>query len=144
MAFLTAILSDIVQDLVLNANRWPIRVEVSSVVVSYMLVTVMGYLLQDTQSTCTTGGSAIYDKGAVSLGSLWTTTQPIEAKVAKHSKDFPYPSTSKWLWLTPLKGRVGLPSWHFPRGAVVENLPADAGNTGSSPGPGRSHMPQSN
>ena len=31
----------------------------------------------------------------------------------------------------------------FPGGAVVENLPANAGDTGSSPGPGRSHMPQS-
>ena len=28
----------------------------------------------------------------------------------------------------------------FPRGAVVKNLPANAGDTGSSPGPGRSHM----
>ena len=27
---------------------------------------------------------------------------------------------------------------------MVENLPANAGDTGSSPGPGRSHMPQSN
>ena len=32
----------------------------------------------------------------------------------------------------------------FPGGAVVENLPANAGDTGSSPGPGRSHMPRSN
>ena len=32
----------------------------------------------------------------------------------------------------------------FPGGAVVENLPADAGDTGSSPGLGRSHMPRSN
>ena len=39
----------------------------------------------------------------------------------------------------------------FPGGAVVKNLPANAGDTGSnagdtgsSPGPGRSHMPQSN
>ena len=31
----------------------------------------------------------------------------------------------------------------FPGGAVVENLPANAGNMGSSPGLGRSHMPQS-
>ena len=31
----------------------------------------------------------------------------------------------------------------FPGGAVVENLPANAGDTGSSPGPGGSHMPQS-
>ena len=32
----------------------------------------------------------------------------------------------------------------FPGGAVVKNLPAHAGDTGSSPSPGRSHMPQSN
>ena len=32
----------------------------------------------------------------------------------------------------------------FPGGAVVKNLSANAGDTGSSPGPGRSHMPQSN
>ena len=31
----------------------------------------------------------------------------------------------------------------FPGGAVVKNLPANAGNTGSSPGLGRSHMPRS-
>ena len=33
--------------------------------------------------------------------------------------------------------------WGFPGGAVVESLPADAGDTGSSPGLGRSHMPRS-
>ena len=32
----------------------------------------------------------------------------------------------------------------FPGGAVVENLPVNAGNMGSSPGLGRSHMPWSN
>ena len=32
----------------------------------------------------------------------------------------------------------------FPGGAVVKNPPANAGDTGSSPGPGRSHMPWSN
>ena len=31
----------------------------------------------------------------------------------------------------------------FPGVAVVKNLPANAGDTGSSPGPGRSHMPRS-
>ena len=31
----------------------------------------------------------------------------------------------------------------FPGGTVVKNPPANAGDTGSSPGPGRSHMPQS-
>ena len=37
-----------------------------------------------------------------------------------------------------------MPPWGFPRGAVVENLPANAGDTGSSPSLGRSHMPRSN
>ena len=31
----------------------------------------------------------------------------------------------------------------FPGGAAVENLPAIAGDTGSSPGLGGSHMPRS-
>ena len=34
--------------------------------------------------------------------------------------------------------------WDFPGGAVVESLPANAGDMGLIPGPGRSHMPQSN
>ena len=34
--------------------------------------------------------------------------------------------------------------WDFPGGAVVKNLPANAGDTGFIPGLGRSHMPQSN
>ena len=34
--------------------------------------------------------------------------------------------------------------WGFPGGAVVTNPPANAGDMGSSPGPGRSHMPWSN
>ena len=34
--------------------------------------------------------------------------------------------------------------WGFPGGAVVKNLPANAGDKGSSPVPGRSHMPRSN
>ena len=40
---------------------------------------------------------------------------------------------------------MALKSWArgFPGGAVVKNLPANAGGTGSSPGLGRSHMPQS-
>ena len=38
--------------------------------------------------------------------------------------------------------RILLPG--FPGGAVVTNLPANAGDTGSSPGLGRAHMPWSN
>ena len=44
-----------------------------------------------------------------------------------------------------------LPIWQsqkcvpgFPGAAVIENLPANAGDTGSSPGLGRSHMLRSN
>ena len=32
----------------------------------------------------------------------------------------------------------------FPGGTVVKNPPANAGDTGSSPGPGRSHVSRSN
>ena len=44
------------------------------------------------------------------------------------------------------KGRKGLSTVNlgFPGGTVVQNLPANAGDMGSSPGPGRSHMPRSN
>ena len=47
------------------------------------------------------------------------------------------PTSSKWhLFLkTNLRG--------FPGGSVVKNPPANAGNTGSVPGAGKSHMLQS-
>ena len=35
-------------------------------------------------------------------------------------------------------------SWDFPGGPMAENLLASAGDTGSIPGPGRSHRPQGN
>ena len=43
-----------------------------------------------------------------------------------------------------LEKKKEYPSWDFPGGAVVKNPPANAGDTGSSPGPGGSHMPRSN
>ena len=48
-----------------------------------------------------------------------------------------YPETV-CLYLKRIKGEG------FPGGTVVKNPPASAGDTGSSPGPGRSHMPRSN
>ena len=65
-----------------------------------------------------------------------------------------YPRNQTWLlpfgtiWCQPkvvLRAHI-LPNekWGFPGGAVVGNLPANAGDTGSSPGLGRSHMPRSN
>ena len=41
------------------------------------------------------------------------------------------------------KKKKKVKSWGFPGGAMVESLPANAGDTGSSPGLGRSHMPRS-
>ena len=41
-------------------------------------------------------------------------------------------------------GNIKNSVWGFPGGAVVESLPANAGDTGSGPGLGRSHMPRSN
>ena len=35
-------------------------------------------------------------------------------------------------------------SWAFPGGSVVKNLPANAGETSLTPGPGSSHRPMSN
>ena len=45
----------------------------------------------------------------------------------------------KW----PSKVCVKTQELGFPGGAVVESLPANAGDTGSSPGLGGSHMPRS-
>ena len=39
---------------------------------------------------------------------------------------------------------IRISSGDFPGGAVVKNPPANAGDVGSSPGPGRSHMLWSN
>ena len=43
-----------------------------------------------------------------------------------------------------VKKKIGECLGGFPGGTVVKNPPANAGDTGSSPGLGRSHMPQSN
>ena len=60
--------------------------------------------------------------------------------------------TSGYQWGLDGRGNIGVQEWEvqtivfkigsrdFPGGAVVKNPPANAGDTGSSPGPGRSHM----
>ena len=55
--------------------------------------------------------------------------------IAKTWKQPKHPLTDEWI----KKIYRG-----FPGGTVVESLPANAGDTGSSPGLGGSHMPQSN
>ena len=56
------------------------------------------------------------------LGILTRLRMPISQQETSHQK--------------PLEG--------FPGGTVVKNPPANAGDTGLSPGPGRSHMLRSN
>ena len=46
------------------------------------------------------------------------------------------PKAKFWYNLSNIINKEG-----FPGGTVVKNSPANAGDTGSSPGPGRSHMP---
>ena len=60
-----------------------------------------------------------------------------------------WPESEFSLFSNPYCGRACMElskpaRWGFPGGAVVENLPANAGDTGSSPGLGRSHMLRSN
>ena len=53
----------------------------------------------------------------------------------------------KWVHFIACKTyhiKVDLKKEGFPGGAVVESLPANAGDTGSRPGLGRSRMPRSN
>ena len=69
------------------------------------------------------------------------TSGEILSQATRHSLPRTYFLTVSTLkWSTSLKAYLR----GFPGGAVVENLPANAGDTGSSPGLGRSHMPRSN
>ena len=57
----------------------------------------------------------------------------------------PFINLKQFRWGSKLQSQENQNSWPgFPGGAVVENLPANAGDTGSSPGLGGSHMPRSN
>ena len=55
----------------------------------------------------------------------------------------PASSSYHLLWVSLKAPSGGFPGG-FPGGTVVKNPPANAGDMGSSPGPGRSHMPRSN
>ena len=61
---------------------------------------------------------------------------PVDTSVPRPSqKDHP---------INPKNYELNKKARDFPGGAVVRNPPPNAGDTGSSPGPGKSHMPQSN
>ena len=63
---------------------------------------------------------------------------------AKSAKDFYNFNVCLRLVVVSAIGSKDKSSRGFPGGAVVKNPPASAGDTGSSPGPGRSHVPRSN
>ena len=75
------------------------------------------------------------------IQSLWRTVWRFLKKL---KIELPYDPAIPLLGIFPEKTIIKKDTWGFPGGAVVENLPANAGDTGSSPGLGRSHMPQSN
>ena len=70
--------------------------------------------------------------------------------IAHNLKQSKCPPTGEWINKTWFSLTVECYSaiksnWEgFPGGAVVKNPPANAVDTGSSPGPGRSHMLRSN
>ena len=82
--------------------------------------------------------------------SLQTENEPLKKKTLGHQtfSERIKRSASKWAKYQNLEGwreyLLQRMSQGFPGGAVVESLPANAGDTGSSPGLGRSHMPRSN
>ena len=58
--------------------------------------------------------------------------------------ELPYDPAIPLLGIYPEKTIILKDTWGFPGGTVVKNLPANAGDTGSSAGLGRSHVPRSN
>ncbi|XP_059972502.1 uncharacterized protein LOC132501057 [Mesoplodon densirostris] len=62
-------------------------------------------------------------------------------------KEATFPRKNEGTWVASSVCSQGCQKWHpggFPGGAVVEGLPANAGDMGSSAGVGGSHMPRSN
>ena len=63
--------------------------------------------------------------------------------IRKSNVEFPYDSAIPLLRYVPKRtANTKTHMRELPGGAVVKNLPANAGETGSIPGPGRSHMPR--
>ena len=70
-------------------------------------------------------------------------TQRLHDIIVSLSSYLIYKKPEKCDWYSKEKTIKRHQPWDFPGGAVVESLPADAGDVGSSPGPGRSHRPWS-
>ena len=66
------------------------------------------------------------------------------SRVENHFTILKFQNTWSSTWPLAFSPQNKINTWGFPGGAVVESLPANAGDTGSSPGLGGSHMPRSN
>ena len=80
------------------------------------------------------------------LAPLGPVTQPLTSlenhpMLSQSSRELPSPNAQRSAPAIPCQLFTAR---DFPGGAEVKNPPANAGDTGSSPGPGRSHMPRSN
>ena len=67
---------------------------------------------------------------------------PLEKALAQKRR--PNTAKNKEIKIKNVKKKKEVLQLDFPGGAVVKNPPANAGDTGSSPAPGKFHMPQSN
>ena len=100
-------------------------------------------LLQESACSLTPACVPLLPSGRGPRGTSGPSRSP-EPRPAAGLPPSPFPAVSGAQHLQCLRLHQERSSRGFPGGAVVENLPANAGDTGSSPGLGRSHMPRSN
>ena len=64
--------------------------------------------------------------------------------VCKHEHEYSCIYNHEYIFIYLYMSVVYKYVWGFPGAAVVKNPPVNAGDMGSNPGPGRSHMPWNN
>ena len=90
--------------------------------------------------------SVVLTGGGLTTGVSWVEARDAVKYPTVHRTAPPQTSIWSKMPVVPRLRKLALKnhSSGFPGGTVVKNLPANAGDTGSRPGPGRSHMLQSN
>ena len=77
-------------------------------------------------------------------GSKYNVEYSYDGILFSHKKERSTDKCYTWMNLENMQIKKKARQKGFPSGAVVKNPPANAGDTDLTPGPGRSHMPQSN